>query len=87
MIKDQDRHRVGRARLLRRQGKTYDEIRAIIGPVGDERLQSWLKGIARPSSTWRSAAKHDMRTKCRRLRGMGLTYDEIAEVTGASVGS
>jgi hypothetical protein len=37
----QTRHRIGRARLLRRTGKTYDEIRRVVGPVRDETLAAW----------------------------------------------
>lgn len=82
-----DRHRIGKARLLRRQGKTYEEIRALIGPVRDEQLAGWLKGIPRPPGTLRARAKDEMRRECRRLRSTGLTYDDIAELTGASAGS
>jgi transcriptional regulator with XRE-family HTH domain len=79
--------RIARARLLRRDGKTYDEIRAVVGPVSDDRLQTWLAGIPRPASTWRGRAKDDLRRECRRLRAEGLTYHEIAARTGASQGS
>lgn len=80
-------HLIGRARLLRREGKTYDEIRAVIGPVRDERLQRWLRGIPRPLSTRRGPALPEARREARRLRAQGMTYDEIAVATGASVGS
>lgn len=79
--------RIGRARLLRRSGATYDEIRAVVGPVSDDRLIRWLKGIPRPAETYRSRAKDDLRRECRRLRAQGLTYDEIAAKTGAGRGS
>ena len=79
--------RIARARLLRREGKTYDEIRAVVGDVSDDRLQTWLVGIPRPAATRRSHPKDDLRRECRRLRALGLTYDEIAEKTGASKGS
>jgi hypothetical protein len=84
---DLDRHRIGQARLLRRQGKTYDEIRAIVGPVRDETLAGWCKGIPRPQATHRGRAKTDVRRECRRLRTSGLTYDEIRAQTGVSKGS
>jgi hypothetical protein len=45
MIREHDRHRVGKALLLRRQGKTYNEIRAVVGPVDDGTLVRWLRGI------------------------------------------
>jgi transcriptional regulator with XRE-family HTH domain len=80
--------RIARARLLRREGKTYDEIRAALDvPVSDDRLQGWLKGIPRPPGTRRSCPKTELRSECRRLRAQGLTYDEIAAKTGASKGS
>jgi transcriptional regulator with XRE-family HTH domain len=87
MIREPDRHRIGKARLLRRQGKTYNEIRAVIGPLDDKTLAGWLKGIPRPPETNRSRAQHELARECRRLRSLGLTQGEIIEKTGASVGS
>jgi transcriptional regulator with XRE-family HTH domain len=82
------RHRIGRARLLRRLGKTYDEIRTVVGPVRDETLATWLAGIPRPASTYRSRSMGDgLRRRCRQLRGDGLTYGEIGERTGVSQGT
>jgi hypothetical protein len=84
----EERRLIGRARLLRRAGKTYDEIRAAIGPVGDDTLRTWLRGISRPPETNRTGmAKPELRRKVRQLRGEGLTIGEIAEITGASQGS
>jgi hypothetical protein len=60
--------RIARARLLRREGKTYNEIRAVVGPVDDSDLKSWLRGIRRPPETLRARAKDDLRRECRRLR-------------------
>jgi transposase-like protein len=81
-------HLIGRARLLRREGKTYDEIRAVIGNVSDGTLRTWLKGIPRPPETNRTGmAKPELRRKVRQLRAEGLTIGEIAELTGASQGS
>jgi transcriptional regulator with XRE-family HTH domain len=81
------RHRIGRARLLRRLGKTYDEIRAVVGPVRDETLARWLSGIPRPPTTYRGRAMTHVRRECRRLRRSGLTYDEIRVRTGVSKGT
>jgi hypothetical protein len=81
------RRLIGKARLLRRQGKSYDEIRAVVGPVRSEALARWLKGIARPPETRRGKALDELRARCRALRAEGLTYDEIRDLTGASVGS
>jgi transcriptional regulator with XRE-family HTH domain len=79
--------RIARARLLRREGKTYDEIRMVIGPVDDETLRGWLLGIPRPPETNRTRRKDALRRECRRLRAQGLTIPEIAEKTGTSKGS
>ena len=79
--------RIARARLLRRQGKTYAEIRAVVGPVSDDRLQTWLVGIPRPPQTHLSHPLPELRRECRRLRLQGLSYSEIAAATGASAGS
>jgi transcriptional regulator with XRE-family HTH domain len=79
--------RIARARLLRRQGKTYSEIRDLIGPVDDKTLQIWCRGIPRPRETYRSHPRDDVRRECRRLRAEGWTISEIAEKTGASKGS
>lgn len=84
---DERQRRIARARLLRRSGKTYDEIRAALGPVDNGTLRHWLRGIQRPPETFRSNPLTDLRRECRRLRRSGLTYDEIAERTGASKGS
>jgi hypothetical protein len=47
---------IARARLLRRTGKTYDEIRAALGisAVSDDRLKGWLRGISRRRVSGRS---------------------------------
>jgi uncharacterized protein YerC len=87
MINSADRHRIGQARLLRRQGKTYEEIREVVGWVSEEDIRQWMKGIPRPPGTFRARAKDELREKCRQLRRSGLTYDDIAEITGASKGS
>ena len=80
--------RLARARLLRREGKTYNEIRVALGlAIADDTLQFWLRGIPRPPGTLRGMAKDELRRACRRLRAEGLTYSEIAEKTGASKGS
>jgi len=71
--------RIARARLLRREGKTYDGIRAVIGPVDDSTLRLWCKGIPRPKATRRSHPKLDARSQARRLRAAGFTYDAIAQ--------
>ena len=85
-MNDRER-RIARARLLRREGKTYNEIRTVIGSVDDSTLRRWLRGIARPPSTYRTRRQDELRRECRRLRAEGLTVPEIAEKSGASKGS
>ena len=85
-MNERDR-RIARARLLRRQGKTYNEIREVIGPVDDKTLLVWCRGIPRPPETRRSHPLRGLRRECRRLRSQGYSYGEIAEMTGASKGS
>jgi hypothetical protein len=79
--------RIARARLLRREGKTYAEIRAVVGDVSHDRLQTWLVGIPRPRETRRSHALTAERRQARRLRMGGGTYDEIATELGVSKAS
>jgi hypothetical protein len=81
------RHRIGQARLLRRTGKTYAEIRQVVGGVRDETLAAWLRGIPRPAETYRSRGLVELRCRCRQLRAEDLTYGEIHELTGTSIGS
>src|SRR5436190_9345933 len=77
-MNDRER-RIARARLLRRQGKTYNEIRAVMNiAVPDEELRAWLKGIPRPAATHRSHPEPAKRTRTRQMRLSGATYDEIA---------
>jgi hypothetical protein len=84
---DDRQRRIARARLLRRDGKTYDEIRNVVGPVDNGTLRLWCRGIPRPPETLPTRALKETRRECRRLRASGLTYQEIAAQTGASTGS
>jgi hypothetical protein len=79
--------RIARARLLRREGKTCDEIRAVVGSVSDDSLQAWLVGIPRPPATRRSHPLIHERRRARQLRVAGATYDEIAAQLCVSKGS
>lgn len=86
-MNERDR-RIARARLLRRQGKTYDEIRAALDiTVGDDTLLRWLRGIPRPAGTHRSHPKHAERRRARQLRMAGATYPEIATELSVAMGS
>jgi hypothetical protein len=89
MRMSEDQRRIARARLLRRTGKTYDEIRAALDVTGisDDRLKSWLRGIPRPPQTRRSHPLVEERRTARRLRTGGATYDEIAAVLDVSKAS
>jgi len=85
---DEYSRRIARARLLRRQGKTYDEIRAALDvPISDDAMQLWLRGIPRPRETWRSHPKQEHKRAARRMRAAGMTYDEIAERLSVSKSS
>src|SRR5437764_10556223 len=85
---DDRQRRIARARLLRRQGKTYDEIRAALAfQVGDDALKAWLKGIPRPAGTHRSHPKPAERRRARQMRMAGATYPEIAAELGVAMGS
>jgi hypothetical protein len=85
---DERQRRIARARLLRRQGKTYDEIRAALNiTAGDDTLLRWLRGIPRPDATRRSHPKHDERRRARQMRMTGATYPEIAAELSVAMGS
>lgn len=80
--------RIARARLLRREGKTYNEIRALLEiTAGDDTLQRWLRGIPRPPTTFRSHPKREERRRARQSRMAGCTYPEIAQQLGVAMGS
>lgn len=80
--------RIARARLLRRQGKTYNEIReALAITVGDDTLLRWLKGIPRPANTHRSHPKSRERRRARQMRMDGASYPEIAAELDVAMGS
>jgi hypothetical protein len=84
---DERQRRMARARLLRRDGKTYAEIRTVIGAVDDETLRRWCRGITRPAATFRSHPKLAERRRARQLRMAGATYPEIAAELGVAQGS
>lgn len=79
---------IARARLHRRTGKTYAEIRTALGvAISDDQLKAWLRGIPRPPETRRSRELVDQRRKARRMRSEGATYDEIAAALHVSKAS
>jgi hypothetical protein len=76
-----------RAMALRREGKSNREIKAILGPMSNSTLTSFLRGVPPPDWTRRPNAKDELRTTARRLRNLGLDYDEIVARLGVSKSS
>jgi len=76
-----------RAIVLRREGKSNREIRAILGPMSNSTLTSFLRGVPPPDWTRRPNAKDELRATARRLRNLGLDYEEIATSLGVSKSS
>jgi transposase len=76
-----------RAIALRREGKSNREIKAILGPMSNSTLTSFLRGVPPPEWTRRPNAKDELRTTARRLRNLGLDYDEIVARLGVSKSS
>jgi hypothetical protein len=76
-----------RAIALRREGKSNREIKAILGPMNNSTLTSFLRGVPPPDWTRRPNAKDELRTTARRLRNLGLDYDEIVARLGVSKSS
>jgi hypothetical protein len=85
-IEELDRLRE-RAIALRREGKSNREIKAILGPMNNSTLTSFLRGVPPPDWTRRPNAKDELRTTARRLRNLGLDYDEIVSRLGVSKSS
>jgi hypothetical protein len=71
-----------RAIALRREGKSRREIKAILGPMSNMTLNDFLRGVPPPDWTRRPNAKDEVRTAARRLRNLGLDYEEIAASLG-----
>ena len=76
-----------RAIALRRAGKSNREIKAILGPMSNSTLTSFVRGVPPPAWTHRPNAKDDLRAKARQLRNLGLDYEEIAASLGVSKSS
>jgi hypothetical protein len=73
--------------MLRRQGKSLRQIKAILGPVGNATLSEALRNEPPPEWTRRSRAKDEMRAQARELRGQGMDYEEIAAALGVAKSS
>jgi hypothetical protein len=67
-----------RAVMLRRQGKSVRQIKAVLGPMSNATLNNALKDEPPPEWTRRPKAKDELRAKARELRGQGMDYEEIA---------
>lgn len=76
--------RAEHARELRRAGLSLREIRAELGPIGNERLRVWLQGVPPAEWTRRPTAKDQLRAKARELRRDGGRVQEIAAQLGVS---
>jgi transcriptional regulator with XRE-family HTH domain len=72
---------------LRRAGKSIQQIKQILGPIGNGTLHDALKREAPPEWTRRPNAKDDLRAKARELRLQGLDYEEIVAKLGVSKSS
>ena len=73
--------------MLRRQGKSRTQIKAILGPMSNSTLNNALKNEPPPEWTRRPRAKDDRRARARELRGQGMDYEEIATALGVSKSS
>ena len=80
-------HLRDQAVLLRRQGKSLRQIKAILGPMSNATLHDALRGEPPPEWTRRPNAKDGLRARARELRDQGLDYEEIAAALGAAKSS
>jgi hypothetical protein len=76
-----------RAIALRREGKSLREIKAVLGPMSNSTLNSFLQGVPPPEWTRRARAKDELRTAARELRVQGLDYEDIAAALGVAKSS
>ena len=80
-------HLRNQAILLRRQGKSLRQIKAVLGPMSNTTLHDALRGEPPPEWTRRPNAKDGLRVRARELRDQGLDYEEIAVALGVAKGS
>jgi hypothetical protein len=73
--------------LLRWQGKSLRQIKAILGPMSNATLHDALRGEPPPEWTRRPNAKDGLRARARELRDQGLDYEEIAAALGVAKSS
>jgi hypothetical protein len=70
--------------MLRRQGKSLRQIKAILGPMSNATLNDALRNEPPPEWTRRPRAKDELRAQARELRGQGMDYEEITAALGVS---
>jgi hypothetical protein len=70
--------------VLRRQGKSLSQIRAILGPMSNTTLHNALRGEPPPDWTRRPRANDELRAQVRELRAQGLDYEEIVAALGVA---
>jgi transposase len=73
--------------MLRRQGKSLRQIRAILGPMSNATLNDALKDEPPPEWTRRPRAKDELRARARELRIEGMGYEGIAAALGVAKSS
>lgn len=73
--------------VLRRQGKSCRQIKAILGPIGNTTLNDALQDEPPPEWTRRPRAKDDLRARARELRAQGMDYGEIVAALGVAKSS
>lgn len=76
-----------RAVILRRQGKSLRQIKAVLGPMSNATLNNALKDEPPPEWTRRPKAKDELRARAHQLRGQGMDYEEIATALGVAKSS
>lgn len=73
--------------MLRRQGKSLRQIKAILGPLGNATLNDALRNEPAAEWTRRPRAKDELRAQARELRGQGMDYEEIVATLGVAKSS
>ena len=73
--------------MLRRQGKSLRQIKAILGAVRNATLNDALRNEPPAEWTRRPRAKDELRAQARELRGQGMDYEEIVAALGVAKSS
>jgi transcriptional regulator with XRE-family HTH domain len=72
---------------LRLAGKSLREIKQALPPMSNSTLNEWLRDTPPPAWTRRPNAKDEIHAEARKLRALGLSYNEIAARLGVSKSS